>query len=102
MNAIQDLTSIRDRIHREIVYQAVSTYNIWDTVIEFHKPQVYACLIDDLPARTTLVGVDGTTGQLVDINDDIVPYETVPLEILVAIHTMLLNKAFSLKPDLFV
>lgn len=102
MNYSHELQEIRNRIHREIVYCAVSTYNVWDSILEFNTPQEFAHVADGIAARTTLVGVDAKTGCLIDDNDDVIPYEGVPLEILGVIHNMLTSKEFSLKPDLFL
>lgn len=102
MNYSQELYDIRDNLHREIVHIAVSTYNIWDNLLELDIHLEFASFIDGVPSRTKIIGVDSQSGTLVDDKDCTISYEDVPLEILGVIHAKLKNKEFSFKPDMFL
>jgi hypothetical protein len=101
MNYFSEIMNLRDKLHKVIVHTAVSTYNPYDLTLELNNPITFVRLVDDIPVKFTVTGVNSSTGYLMG-NGHIIDYQYVPLEILSEIYNSLDRKEFSLNPELFV
>lgn len=104
MSYLYSLSSLRDKLHREIVREAVNVCMIGTGIIEFTLDLEFFGTDDTgLPRKYIIVGIDCNTGVPVDIKNDFVDYKYFPVETLVKMHNILVNqKAYTAKPDLFV
>lgn len=103
MDYKKQLDLIRDKVHREIVKKAVSTYNVYDdTYLELMEPVEFACYDEGVARNTKIVAIDTSKGTLISSNNYTVNYDLVPVETLIVIHKMINSNMFILKPDMFL
>lgn len=104
MNYKYALTNLRDRLHREIIKEAVSICMIGTGIIEFNEDlEFYGSDYMGYPQKFVIMGIDCNTGLPVDKKNDLVDYKYFTVETLVIMHNLLVNKkAYTAKPDLFV
>lgn len=99
----QQIQKLRDDIQKEIISAAVSTITIFDGVLEFNEPVEVTHVQESSYERVELSGVDITTGELIDIKNEIISFKNLTVESLSHIHEVLvIKKSFTFKPDLFV
>lgn len=98
------LMTLRDKLHREIVKEAVTVCMIGPGMIEFNLDlEFYGPDETGYPRKYIIVGIDCNTGVPVDIKNDLIDYKYFTVETLLKMHNVLVNqKAYTAKPDLFV
>lgn len=104
MNYKYALSNLRDRLHREIVKEAVTVCMIGTGIIEFNEDlEFFGSDYMGYPQKFVIMGIDCNTGLPVDKKNDLIDYKYFTVETLVIMHNLLVNKkAYTAKPDLFV
>lgn len=103
MSYTREIQKLRDDIQKEIISCAVSTVTVFDGVLEFNNPVEVVHVDETAYSRVELSGVDISSGQLVDIKNEIILFKNLTVESLCHIHEVLVvNRSFTFKPDLFL
>lgn len=103
MNYLDQLLTIRYNMEKEIIHKVVSNAINSERTIEFNRPQEFPIQDESgYPVKMIIQGIDCNTGKPYDVNNNVVDYRQIPVEILCEMYDIVVSKEFIFKPIMFI
>lgn len=103
MSYLDDLNSIRNKIHKNIVFKAVSICpQFGGEILLFLNPVTITVNDHDIPTKHVLIGINCENGVILNDKDEYVQYQDIDVYSLAIIHEHIHESKLVSQNNLFI